>query len=345
MSSIIHKPSEQAPRRKLRALERLLSDGIEMKEIKKIEIDLPKGYTAVEILHPRGNPIFGRSLELYRKAFPNPDEREDDDCIFDRLENKEKGYNHLFHAISILDERGRVVGYSQFTIMPVSEHAVVVYAQYSCIRPRVRGKGLYKAIWDIRHAIAKESGKEVVGTMFETEFVGQANDEKGIQFTKQRHEVFRKIGAKAVMIECEDGSLLNPIIQPRLSADTNPVMLHMFLKLFPGEASKGEGIEMDKELAKSIALSYIDNFDREGFDKQDVDEARQEVLRRFGRANRVLLIDPQDLPTIVELAKNDPVLRAQIERDYGLFDAHAELVKKALKALEGKGAEPQGIIE
>ena len=99
---------------------------------------------------------------------------------------------------------------------------------------------------------------------------------------------------------------------------------------------------MDKELAKSVALSYIDNFDREGFDKKDVDEARREVLGRFGRAKRVLLVDPQNLPTIVELAKSDPILRAQIERDYGSFDAYAELIKKAL---EGKGAKPHGIAE
>jgi len=343
MPPIIHKPGEEAhpARRKMRALERLLADGIEMKEIKKIDIALPQGYTAVEIIHPRGNPIFGRSLEIYRKAFPNPDEREDDESIFDRLENKEEGYNNLFHAISILDERGRVVGYSQFTVMPISEEKVVVYAQYSCIRERVRGRGLYKAIWDIRHAIAKESGKEVIGTMFETEFVGQADDEEGIRFTRQRHEVFAKIGAMAVMIELEDGTWLNPIIQPRLSADTNPIMLHMFFRPFSEEASKVER-EMDRELAKRIALAYIDNFEREGFDKNDVDEARKEVLGRFERAKRVLLIPPQRLPTIIELAKSDPVLMKQIERDYGSFESHAKLVERALKE---QGAEPKGIVE
>jgi len=100
--------------------------------------------------------------------------------------------------------------------------------------------GSERSIRDIRHVIAKESGKKVVGTIFETEFVGQADDEQGVQFTKQRHDVFRKMGMKAVMIECEDGTLLNPIIQPRLSAGTNPIMLHMFFKPFSGEASKAE---------------------------------------------------------------------------------------------------------
>lgn len=313
-----------------------------------------------EMRSPTGKRQFrpNDARDLYRYLFPNRDEAEPwYVAIITRLremiglgssrELQKKYGDSRFHAITAVS-KGDVVGYTQFSTMPLEGGRVVVFWQYGGVADRefmqtqygrqesFREEGIGSAFYVFRHGIAAQDAERmgykngVAGTILEAEFIGQADNESDMRFTKTRLHIHRQMGAKAIMLEMEDGSLLTAHMQPRLSPTSSPILLHMcFRPLRYDEAEGRKTTEMDKGLARSLIMSYIDNFDREGFDPNDVQEARQILQERFARAKRVLLVPPENLPNLCELARMDPLLRKQVERDYGSVEAQEARIKKA----------------
>jgi hypothetical protein len=313
-------------------------------------------------------------LRLYRYLFPNKDERESGRIIRDRIREMEKlaggdagvagKYgDSRFHAMTATS-RDSVLAYTQWSVMPVEKDgrkAVAVFWQYGGVADRKfmndvyardenpRERGINSAFFVLRHGIAAKDaramGREggVVGTILEAEFKGQADNDDDIRFTAKRLHIHRQTGAKAIIIETGDGRLLTAHYQPSLGPGQNPIMLHMLFR--PLKFTEGQTkatTEMDKELAKSLVMSYIDNFHREGFDHGEVESARAILLERFAEARRVLLVPPEELPDIVEMARMDPHLRKQVEREYGSLDEHGERIRRALAAPERPGARRLG---
>ncbi|MEW6722770.1 MAG: hypothetical protein AB1324_05910 [Candidatus Micrarchaeota archaeon] len=296
---------------------------------------------------------------LYEHMFPNKDEAEDwKGSVLPRIremarleaepELKRKYGDSRFHSIVAVND-GDVVGYSQFSTMPVGGGSVVVFGQYTGVADKrfmeqnyhrketFREEGVHSAVFVFRHGIAAEDAKEmgyhkgVIGTIIESEFKGQADNADDIRFTNLRLHIHRQHGAKAMILEMEDGSWVSAHMQPRLSADSNPIILHMlFRPLKFDEADTKRTTTMDIATAQSLIMSYIDNFDREGFDPKDVDEARKILLERFSKAKRVLLVPPEELPDISAMARMDPLLREQVERDYGSMELQEERIRSAL---------------
>lgn len=330
-------------------------------EVRRVAKATAVADTFMEMKSPGGSKDFraNDARDLYRYLFPNKDEAEGwYSAIVPRLKEmlhldtsaglQKKYGDSRFHAITAVS-RGDVVGYTQFSTMPLEGGKVVVFWQYGGVADRAfmqkqygrrenfRETGMGSAFYVFRHGIAAEDAEQmgykngVAGTILEAEFIGQADNESDIRFTKTRLHIHRQMGAKAIMLEMEDGSLVTAHMQPRLSPTSNPILLHMCFR--PLRFSEEEGRKttiMDKDLARSLVMSYIDNFDREGFGKKDVQEARQILQDRFAKATRALLMSPENLPNICELAKMDPLLMRQVENDYDSLGTQEARIKKAL---------------
>jgi hypothetical protein len=314
-----------------------------------------------EMRSPTGKKDFkpNDARDLYRYLFPNKDEAEPwyaaivtrlkEMLRLDSSKELQKKYgDSRFHAITAVS-KGNVVGYTQFSTMPLEGGNVVVFWQYGGVADKnfmkkrygrqenFREEGIGSAYYVFRHGIAAQDAEKmgykngVAGTILEAEFIGQADNESDMRFTKTRLHIHRQMGAKAIMLEMEDGSLVTAHMQPRLSLTSNPILLHMcFRPLRFNEEEGRKTTVMDKDLARSLVMSYIDNFDREGFDKKDVQEAREILQDRFAKAKRILLVPPENLPNICELARMDPLLKKQVENDYGSVEAQEARIKKAL---------------
>lgn len=301
--------------------------------------------------------------DLYRWLFPNMDEQEPwYIAIVSRLkemlhintsrELRRKYGDSRFHAV-VGVSKGDVVGYTQFSTMPLDSGGTVVFWQYGGVANRefmqkqygrtedvgregFRQEGVASAFYAFRHGIAEEDARRMGrkgcdGTILECELLGMGVTQEEIAFTKTRLHIHRQMGAKAMMIEMEDGRLLTAHLQPRLSPTSQPILLHMLFRPKNFNPAKGKEIEiMDTGLARDVVMSFIDNFDREGFDKKDVQAAREEMQRRFAGAKRVLLMPPEKLPDIIAMAKMDPLLRSQVIRDYGSMEAHEARVHAVL---------------
>jgi hypothetical protein len=161
--------------------------------------------------------------------------------------------------------------------------------------------------------------------------IGQAEEDNDIKFTKKRLEIHNKVGAKALMLEMPDGSLVSPHLQPRLSKDVEPIQLLMLYRpsKYDEEDSK-KTTELDIGMAKALMVSFINNFDTEGFAPEDVQEARDIIEAKFAKAKRAVLVPPSELPNVCELAKHDEFLMAQTKRTFGDLEAHEKKIQEAL---------------
>jgi len=283
--------------------------------------------------------------KLYEHLFPNKDEREPWRKILYRLKRMgnfpsdellKKGRPHV---IVILNER-RVVGYSQFLTLPAGENDVVVYAEYAGLadekfmrrnysgRESFRGKGLYKHIFNLGHAIAsaesEKKGGVVIGTIGDVEMLGQGGSIEEIKLSRNRLVVFYKLGFRAVMADMGD-FLKTILMQPRLDKDSEPMLLQLMFA--PMDKTK-----VSEETLKEVAMAYINCFYDETFDKEDVDYAKRIMEERIREARKLILVESvEKLPLVTELAKHDELLKAQIERQFGRsIDEQEEAIKTAL---------------
>ena len=69
---------------------------------------------------------------------------------------------------------------------------------------------------------------------------------------------------------------------------------------------------VSKSLAKGIILGLIESFAAEGFDAQEVDWARRQVLARLKKCSSVHWFPSALVPTAKSLAQRDSFLRRQL---------------------------------
>lgn len=313
------------------------------------------------------NPRDARAL--YEYLFPNKDEAEswtgeisprirDMGKIAFEVDLQKKYGDSRFHAIVVVNQ-GRVIGYTQWSSMPLDNGQMVVFWQYGGVadgkfmRKQYRGKesyreeGIASAFYALRHGITAEDARQlgykgVVGTILEVEMKGQGESRGDIEFTVTRQQIHNKMGARAIMLEMPDGRLLTAHLQPSLGEGKDMYFLHIFFRPLHYTQDEIRTVsEMDKGTARALVASFIDNFDREGFKASDVDAARQIVMQRFAEARRVLLVPPEKLPTIIEMARMDPLLRAQVEKEYGMsLEQHERRITRVFAAMV-PGKEPE----
>ncbi|HSB47272.1 MAG TPA: hypothetical protein VLD37_04600 [Candidatus Bilamarchaeum sp.] len=297
---------------------------------------------------------------LYEYLFPNENEREDwNSAIVPRirglseLESKGRRYEESvgqFHALVGVSD-ANVVGYTQFSTLPLGKDKVVAYWQYGGVADRrfmhskyrrnenFREEGVGSAFYVFRHGICEQDARKlgrtggVTGTILEAEFIGQGENPDDIRFTATRLHIHRQSGAKAIIFEMEDGTWLSAHRQPKLSEETEGIMLNLLYRpLKYDESELKKTTEMNRELAGDLLNSFFDNFLREGFDKADTEYSRELILSRLKNCRRVLLVPPEEMPNIVEFARNDPVLKEQIARDYGSLEEQEQKIKSALSS-------------
>ncbi|MEM4706977.1 MAG: hypothetical protein QXL47_00005, partial [Candidatus Anstonellales archaeon] len=322
------------------------------------------------------NNIINDAKDLYEYLFPNADEREEWEVIIERLNNMlnlqsskklKEQYGDCRFYVSVMVDKGKVIAYSQFTTLPLDEDKLIVYWEYAGIADKdfmnkkykskenyFRDPMIIKQGYDYVLWIASENAKKmnrrggVAGIIMEAEMIGQVPPlEKGqkpnkedIVFTKLRLQIHNFYGGmRIVMIEKNDGTLINPHIQPSLGAGKKPIQLHLLYRpmfLEPGQSKKRE--EIDAQLAKKLITAYLDYLGSEESVHESAEEVRRIVNERFKVAARVVLIPPDEIPNIIELAKNDPLLKQQIDEHYGkylkgtgikLMEIFADIIKSA----------------
>jgi hypothetical protein len=320
-------------------------------------IEAPIADRFVELRCPRGRRDFEPKdyWQLYRHCYPNPNEQSPlSEMIGSLLEmNRIDGsaklqgkYGKLrYHDILAL--RGReVIGFTSFATMPLIEYSSIVYNIYTGVAdPKfLRNRygsdpapiGISDMFYPLRHGMAEEDAKKlgykgfVRGTILESNFIGQANDERGIRYTKGLLEFHQYQGALTLMIDAGSGCWITPCVQPSLSEDSKPILLHLLYRKQEVHAGELSHIsEIDIDLVRGLMRSYALNFDYQS-SEEEIRFMRDFVDSRLRAAKRLILVPPEHLPDIVELARMDPVLKAQVERDHGPLEKHAERIKSAL---------------
>ncbi|GEM_PF-6628907 len=291
--------------------------------------------------------------KLYEHLFPIKDEREPWRKILYRLERMaNRSLDELLnkgrpHVVVILNER-RVVGYSQFLTLPMGEKDVVVYAEYGGLadekfmrrnysgRESFRGRGLYRHMFELRHAVAsaeaKKRGGVVVGTIGDVEMLGQGETPEEIKLSGNRLAAFLKVGF-GVVVGYKGDQPIAFLMQPRLDEDSEPMLLQLVF------APSGE-VEITEELLKKLPMVYIECFYDETFNKADVDYARTFAEGRINEVERITLVRSLDeIPTIYEFAKGDKFLKGQIERQYGRSTEEQKKLIESVFAKQGRNNE------
>jgi len=335
-------------------------------ELKRLNTAMEAVDAFYEMKSPAGKADFDpkEAWDLYRYLFPDKNEREPVGEIKERLDrmlklvNSKELQRHYqdsrFHAITGVS-KGSVVAYTQFSTMPLGNDQTVVFWQYGGTaddkymaekhgrqNETFRELGVASAFYVFRHGIAEHDAEKMgrkggcVGTILESEMKGMGPDEESIRFTEKRLRIHNRMGAKIMMLEMEDGTLLNAHLQPRLTPTTQPIILHMMFRPKNYDSSKiGETEMMDKGMAEKLVMSFVDNFDVEGFDKKDVEFARTIMRERLANTKRVLLLPPEKVPNIIELAKMDPILMEQVVHDYGSLGKLEAMIKSATDKPDG----------
>jgi hypothetical protein len=318
------------------------------------------GIAELEHVDGKGKPKFADALALYDNAF-KPPEAEPIEDIRQRLAdmhtlahpraNKARAAElrtqfgeSRFHVLA-LTSRGAVVGYFQFSTMPVGKEGMVVYNQYVTVADgqfmkarygrdeNMRQNGMLSLMHTVSLAMAQRDAmlmgrSKVVGTIYESEIRGQAGEEgraatlEELRFTKTRHDIHNRVGGRPIMLVTATGAQQTAHHQPPLSrADASIMLLLMFrpVKFSPDDIGKRE--TPDRETMRATVEAFYDNFIREGF--SGAKKMKSTMMKRFDGAASIELIAPHLVGDIVALAKTDPDLRKQAERDYGSLDAFA----------------------
>lgn len=296
--------------------------------------------------------LLNQALQLYEYLFPDRDEREDPELIRERLSHmgkiatdevlRSRYRESRFHVLAALDSASRVIGFAQFSVLPLAGNiGTIAFMQYAGTADADfmrraygtdtdwRRRGVSSALLTKTEEIAAKSG-DFLGTLLESEMIGQASTEADIAFTKLRLRIHDRQGSKVIMLRMPGGALVSPHVQPRLSEQSLPIRLHLLFR-----PSRGAG-PVETALIRKIVLAFIDNFRREGFAENDVREAEAKILKRFAAAEAAVLVEPDRLSDITELAQNDTLLKRQIEAAYGDVSAHARRIRSALSGFTGK---------
>lgn len=294
--------------------------------------------------------VLENGLKLFTHLFPHPDEREDTDSIIERLGNQtmRRGKRGCFDIIIGRDTHGRVISWHQFSTIPLpDDDGAVAFMQYTGSADEEfmkhaygekdghHGHGIYTLNTALMQQIADENARQFLscsgglkGYFLETEFKGQGASDDEIRFTAQRLKIHEMTGAKAIMLHMKDGSLLSPHYQPALGKDSEPIKLLLLFRRNSYDAAKlHEQEDIAKDEAERLLLSFIGNFDTEGFDVVEVERVRTLMKSWFKSAESAVLVPPTHLPDMVTMAKDDPVLREHATREYGSLSKHGTRLK------------------
>lgn len=279
------------------------------------------------------------AFRLYEHCFPNPDEREPIADIKARLKTYDRGATPdgaAFHAHAFADDQGRVVGYAQGSTVPTpSGEGLFYYWQYGCVADRAYMQDNYgvdtnpreHGVLNTMHGIAAatlvagaaKADKAPLAIVWESEPRGLGDDRDSIRFTDTRLGIHNRAGGRVMMGVDDEGRLVNLHLQPRLTADSEPIALHMMVRPLAYEEGeeKARG-ELPVKDAEQLMLGFINNFRLEGFPEKDVREAEDEIKKRFQSCQKVVLLPPGEVPDVVTLAAHDPILARQVLDMYGV---------------------------
>jgi hypothetical protein len=333
------------------------------KEVELAGLPLPGVDRLVEIRSPKGKRDFNPKdyRALYRYCFPEPDEQSPWSSMagtfsdMARIDSGTEGSDMLRKTYGMLRYRdvvalsGRqVVGFTSFVTMPLDSGNAVVYSLYSGTADQAfmitqygrldnfRGKGLASLFMLVKHGMAEEDARKlgyagsVAGTMMDASFIGQADSETGIRETKTRLEINQRLGALALMLDAGSGCWVTPCFQPALSEHSNPILMHLLFRERQANPERLGGIsEIDLGLARNLAAAYASTYAWQST-PDEISEMDGFVDSRFAAAKRAILVPVEHLPDITALASADPMLRDQVERDYGQPGEHAKMIKTAL---------------
>ncbi|MFH0885408.1 MAG: hypothetical protein V1861_06895 [Candidatus Micrarchaeota archaeon] len=293
---------------------------------------------------------------LYAHLFPNPNERIPWDRLVEAMgqhdgaqwkEIARLGFHARMHALAALRE-GRVVGISFFKSMRMDCQGYLTGLMYSGVADRAyakaaygidrvfRGAGITDAFYLLSHGITLEDAesdgrKNVFGTIGDCELIGQGLSKEHIRFTKMRLDIHARHGLLPVMFETGPGCWVTPVVQPSLGNGRVPLVMHMLFKPFsPGFHVEEGMLELDRELVGKLVRAYIRSYDSLENEPEAIAFARDAMITRLEAARRMMIMHPDALPDIGTLAGADPLLRAQIERDFGDLKTHLERVRDAL---------------
>jgi hypothetical protein len=293
------------------------------------------------------------AFRLYEHCFPNADEREPVADIKARVKRFAEappadGADFSVHVFT--DAERAVVGYSQGSVVP-SDAGVFYYWQYGCVADQAymrehygkdtnpRQQGLLNTIHGVNAATlaAAEAatGQRALGLVWEAEPRGLGGDAASIAFTDTRLAVHTRAGGRVMLGRTDDGELVNLHLQPRLTASSEPIALHMmFRPLKYEEGEENERATLAKPDAEALMMAWIDNFRREGFAETDVAEAEAEIRARFARCSEIVLLPANEVPDAITLAETDPILKRQLLAMYGVddLDAARRVFDAALRA-------------
>ncbi|MEW5996015.1 MAG: hypothetical protein AB1657_00260 [Candidatus Micrarchaeota archaeon] len=324
----------------------------------------------VEWRSPRGmrdfNPADYRAL--YRYCFPVRDEQSPwadmvrsirEMNLVDRSRTLWKKYGPLrYHDILALSGR-RIVAFTSFATAafgPYGFKDAIVYNIYTGTADRefmrthygrdedFTGRGISRLFYLLRHGIAVEDGvrlgyidpeampfSRVAGTILEAEFIGQADTPKGIRKTRNALLAHQRMGALVLMVDAGSGCWITPCLMPKLWVDSNPLLWHLLFRPLEQDESRAVRVsKIDSGLARCLVNAYVYNFAYQ-CEPDELVEYRAEVDRRLAAAKRFLLVPVQSLPTMAQLAHYDPMLKEQLERDFGPLDEHEKRMEAALR--------------
>lgn len=279
------------------------------------------------------------AFELYEHLFPNPDEREPVAEIKARLKTYDGGAKpdgSGFFALGITDRERNVIGYTQGSTVP-SDQGLFFYWQYGGVADRgfmkerygkdanPREHGVLNTVHGVNSALlsatAAQTGQPALGILWESEPRGLGERPEDIQFTGKRLEIHNRAGGRVMMGVGAGGELINLHLQPRLTADSEPIALHMMFR--PLRYEEGDELAagtMKKADGEALLLAWVNNFRVEGFAERDVAEAEAEIQSRLARSERLVLLPAAEVPDAVTLAEKDPILEKQLLEMYGVRD-------------------------
>jgi hypothetical protein len=274
-----------------------------------------------------------------------------------------RGEKGCFDVILGRDSHGHVIAYHQFSTIPLEgDDGAVGFMQYTGNSDDAfmrkehgeafghRGHGIYTMNIAMMQQVGDENAREHLsrpggfkGYFLESEYKGQGESPEDIRYTETRLKVHGQTGAKAIMLKMPDGRLISPHYQPSLGEGAEAIKLLLLYRGAQYDAGKLNDVEdIDKKEAERLLMAFIGNFDTEGFDAADVDEGRQLMKKWFAEAESAVLVPPSQLPDVVEMAKQDPLLKELTERDYGDLDEQAAKIAEALTNKPEKPEKPLG---
>jgi GNAT superfamily N-acetyltransferase len=162
--------------------------------------------------------------EIYRDAFPNPDETEGPHTWLPLMSNNVPPGQPLVHIILALDTGGQILGGVIFEFYRESKCWLVTYI---AVRPEVRHRGIGEAL--ITTAVETISRRTGDVTLFaETEIPARLATRPGRDWAWTRLAILTSFGLRRIPID---------YVQPALSPEKHPID-NLYLLLYVGKSGR-----------------------------------------------------------------------------------------------------------